>query len=269
VTSPGQLADLLGEALRREPVPPAQAAEPADAAFDDGSDGTDGTRGSDGLDSPAAGQPPAPRSRRRARTLAAGGILGALFIIDSALIGIGIMGASHHTHVARSAAHTQRPAVTRPALPPSRLLGMSGAQAFDPYGNGEDENNELAPAAIDQHPSTAWHTFWYTTPLFGNLKPGTGLVVDMGRSVTITSATVLLGSTPGANVQLRIGDSMNSLGDLGVAATADNVSGQVNLRPAAPYRGRYVLIWFTRLPPEGDGRGVFQAEIYDVAVHGS
>ena len=56
---------------------------------------------------------------------------------------------------------------------------------------------------------------------------------------------------------------------MGVAATADDVSGQISLRPAAAYRGRYVLIWFTKLPPQGDGRGVFQADIYDVAVHGS
>ncbi len=268
VTSPGQFAELLRDALRHELPGPAHAAAPADAAFTGGEAGATGADGAAGYETAGIGPPP-PRPRRRSRTLAAGGVLGALFVIDSALIGISIMGASHPGHVARPVDHTQRPAVTRPHRPPGRLLHPVSAQAFDPYVSGEDENNELAPAAIDGNATTAWHTFWYTNARFGNLKPGTGLVLDMGRSATITSVRVLFGSIPGANVQLRIGDSTDFLGDMGVAATADDVSGQVSLRPAATYRGRYVLIWFTKLPPEGDGRGVYQADIYDVAVHGS
>ncbi len=266
VTSPSQLAELLHLALHHESPQPAGVAAPRYARFVDGADVGDGRDGTDGHGTVAGGRPP-PRSRRRVRTLAAGGVVGALFVIDSALIGISIMGASHPAHVARPAAHTQWPA-PRPHRPATRLFTPVSAQAFDPYGDGEDENNELAPAAIDGNRSTDWHTFWYTTPLFGNLKPGTGLVVDMGRSVTITSVRALLGPVPGANVQLRIGDTEDSLSDMGVTATADDAGGQVTLRPAAAGRGRYVLIWFTKLPPQGDGNNVFQADIYDVAVQG-
>jgi serine/threonine protein kinase len=250
VTSPGQLAELLRGALRPESRP-AQVAAPPEERFMDGT----------------YGQPPWPRSRHRARTLAAGGVLGALFVIDSALIGVSIMGAVHPTHVAGPVARTQAPPVARSHRAPTRLLIPASAQAFDPYGAGEDENNEVASAAIDGNPGTAWHTFWYTTPRFGNLKPGTGLVVDMGRSVTITNVGVRLGSIPGANVQLRIGDRADSLSDMGIAATANDASGQLSLQSGAAYRGRYVAIWFTKLPPHGDGH--FQADIYDVAVHGS
>ena len=267
VTSPGEFAEQLREALRHEQSHAAQrAASPT--TFIDGAGGGDGAGGADGFE-PAQIGPRPPRSRRRARTLAAGGVLGALFVIDSALIGMTIMGASHPTHVATPAAHTQRPATIRSHQPPGRLLKPVGAQAFDPYGSGSGENSQLAPAVIDNNPSTGWHTFWYTTAHFGSLESGTGLVVDMGRSVTVTSVQVLLGPVPGANVQLRIGDSTDSLAAMGVAATADNVSGQVSMRPTAPYHGRYVLVWFTKLPPASDGGGVFQADVFNVAVHGS
>jgi hypothetical protein len=38
-----------------------------------------------------------------------------------------------------------------------------------------------------------WHTHWYATAAFGQLKPGTGLLLDMGATVTITSLTVQFG----------------------------------------------------------------------------
>ena len=262
VTTPGQLAELLDGALDQESPQPAISAVPLDATF------TDGTAAADsggGFEASVIGRNPRPRHRVRA--LAAGGVVGALFFIDSALIGISIIGAAHAPHIVRPIAHTQRH--TRPRPAPARLLRPVSDQAFDPYSAGGDENNQIAPAAIDGNPSTAWHTFWYTTPYFGNLKPGTGLLVDMGRDVTITYVRALFGAIPGADVQLRIGGSADSLDDMGVAATANDVGGPVSLRPAVAHRGRYVLIWFTRLPPAGGGRGVFQADVHEVTVYGS
>jgi hypothetical protein len=36
-----------------------------------------------------------------------------------------------------------------------------------------------------------------------------------------------------------------------------------------PAVGRYLLIWFTRLPPLGDGSGKFQATVREVTPHGT
>ena len=69
--------------------------------------------------------------------------------------------------------------------------------SFDPYGDGQGENNQLAYLAIDGNPATAWHTEWYASASFGGLKPGTGLLLDMGRTVTISTVRVLLGSHAG------------------------------------------------------------------------
>jgi hypothetical protein len=149
----------------------------------------------------------------------------------------------------------------------ARTLTPVSALAFDPYGNGQGENDQLAPLAIDANPATAWHTDWYTTASFGNLKPGAGLLLDMGRPVTITSARITLGATPGAGFQLRAGAAATSLTVLRLVARATNTGGHVGLRVTTPARGRYVLIWFTRLPP--DTSGTFQATVYDVNLEGS
>jgi len=57
------------------------------------------------------------------------------------------------------------------------------------------------------------------------------------------------------------------LADLRPAASATDAGGVVTMRPANPAKARYLLLWFTRLPP--DSSGTFQAIIYDVRLHGT
>jgi hypothetical protein len=69
------------------------------------------------------------------------------------------------------------------------------AAAFGAYGAmGTGDDPQDAHLAIDGLRGTAWHSDWYTTPGFGNLYPGTGLIVDMGRPVTVTAVRVTLGA---------------------------------------------------------------------------
>jgi transcriptional regulator with XRE-family HTH domain len=158
-------------------------------------------------------------------------------------------------------APTTRPHPARPA----RLLVPVSATAFGVGGPGQGDNPQLARYAIDGNPATAWHTDWYTSARFGNLYPGTGLLLDLGHRVTVTSARLLLGRAAGAAVQLRVG-SVPSLAALRPVARSGSAAGLVRLRPAHPVAGRYVLIWFTRLPP--DSSGTFQASVYQVTLRG-
>ena len=41
----------------------------------------------------------------------------------------------------------------------------------------------------------------------------------------------------------------------------------MQLRLAAPASGRYVLIWFTRLPPDSPGK--YQVSVYGATVYGT
>ena len=146
---------------------------------------------------------------------------------------------------------------------PRRLTPVS-ATAFGSAG-GPGDNSDLARLAIDGNPATAWHTDWYSTARFGNLYPGTGLLVDMGHRVTLTGAAIRLGRAHGASFQLRAG-ATPTLASLRPVARASGAGGMVRLRFTRPVRARYLLLWFTKLPPGPTGN--FQASVYQLVLRG-
>jgi len=137
--------------------------------------------------------------------------------------------------------------------------------AFGPDGTADGDNPQLASHAIDGNPATPWTTNWYGMPRFANVQGGTGLLLDMGRPVTITGAEVTLGGVPGADFQLRVGNTP-SLADLSEVAVATDASGAMGVRLTIPAYARYVLLWFTALPPSGSG--TYQASVYNISVLG-
>jgi len=174
---------------------------------------------------------------------------------------------THHRGHGTQAASAPAPApkTATPAAVAARALTPATAAAFGPAGAGQGDNPALAPLAIDANPATAWHTDWYTSAHFGNLSPGTGLLVDMGRPVTITAARITLGPAHGASFQLRVG-ATPALAGLPPVAHAANAGGVVHLRLTTSARGRYVLLWFTSLPP--DPAGTFQASVHNLRLDG-
>ena len=64
---------------------------------------------------------------------------------------------------------------------------------------------------------------------------------------------------------MRVGDTP-ALAGLHPVAAAANAGGLVRLTITRPVRARYVLVWFTRLPP--DGSGTFQARVYNIRLNG-
>jgi hypothetical protein len=124
------------------------------------------------------------------------------------------------------------------------------ATPFGSGGTSDGDNPQDASLALSGNPATPWHTDWYATATFADLKAGTGLLVDLGRALTVTGAAIRLGNTPGADFQLRAGTNP---AHLVTAASAAGAVGLVRLRLPAPVRAQYLLIWFTQLPPNGDG----------------
>ncbi len=108
-------------------------------------------------------------------------------------------------HFGRGKQATPAPDTTTGGAVAVRTLTPASAAAFGASGAGQGDNGDLARLAIDADPATAWHTDWYTSAHFGNLYPGTGLLVDMGRPVTITAARITLGNRHGAGLELRVG----------------------------------------------------------------
>ena len=148
----------------------------------------------------------------------------------------------------------------------ARSLEVASAAAFGPDGTSDGDHPELAQGIINGGGGQPWYTSWYATSTFGNLQPGTGLLLDMGETVTVSSLRLVLGAPVGADVQVRVGDTPE-LAELSVAAGATDVGGTVQLPVTTPASGRYVLIWFTQLPVESAGK--YQVSVYGATVYGT
>ena len=144
-------------------------------------------------------------------------------------------------------------------------LGVASVAAFGPLGVADGDNPGLVDR-IGGNTDQPWYSQWYTTPEFGNLRSGTGFLLDMGKTVTVRDVRLVLGSALGADVQVRVGNAAD-LADLATVATATDVGGNVQLTATVPAEGRYVLVWCTRLPP--DGQGHFQISVYNATVDGT
>jgi hypothetical protein len=182
--------------------------------------------------------------------------------------------AAHHPAAAAAASTPQAVATaattsptataTATAAPPEQAIVPVSAVAFGPDGTADGDNPQLAGRVLTD-PAMGWVTQWYASPDFGDLKQGTGLLLDLGRMATVSTVKLTLGSPPGAELQLRLGATPDSSA-LPVVTTATATSGTLSLPLTAPARARYVLVWFTRLPP--DGAGTYQVLVHQITVQG-
>jgi hypothetical protein len=172
--------------------------------------------------------------------------------------------ASHPAAVASSPAPKASPSGAPSSAParPARPLAPARATAFGPNGG---DNPRLAHLVLGRRHAAGWRSDWYTSARFGNLYRGTGLMLRMRRTVTVTSVRINLGNTAGASLQLRVG-SKPALARMPVVARASGARGVVRLHLSRPARGRYVLVWFTRLPT--DPFGTFRAHVHHVGLRG-
>ena len=165
---------------------------------------------------------------------------------------------------APSAAAQPATAVLTPS-PAPRPLPVASIAAFGPDGP-VDGDNPSSVSRVNEAGAQPWHTSWYASPEFGNLQSGTGLLLDMGGAVKLSGLRLVLGSSLGADVQVRAGNSA-TLAGLATVASATDVGGTVRLPVTSPVSGRYVLVWFTKLPPNGQP-SQYQVDVYSVTVTG-
>jgi hypothetical protein len=176
----------------------------------------------------------------------------------------------HHAGAARAAAGT-----------PTVLIPVSA--------EGLEENNTDANLPIDGNSSgIPWQTHFYIgSPFFGGLQQGSGLILNMGHVIRLSSVTVTFGSIAGANVQIRIGTPAAPLpppsndpttgqqatdqafaNAMTTVAQQANVAGTVTFPVTSRASGLYLLIWFTKLPPRAGHASEYQADIFNVVVKG-
>jgi hypothetical protein len=157
--------------------------------------------------------------------------------------------------------------------PVAPLVAMKvvAAQDFDPppQGNGSENPNQTR-LALDGRQGTAWRTVAYNSPAFGGLKPGVGLILDLGSTQTVRQVKLRL-PDEGANLQVRTAvgaanKAPDSLAAYAVVATANGAGKEETLRFPDAVNTRFVLIWITQLPP-GPGP-TYRGGISEVTVSG-
>ncbi|HEY8316380.1 MAG TPA: protein kinase [Gaiellaceae bacterium] len=137
--------------------------------------------------------------------------------------------------------------------PPASAAGgtaitLSGVTGYDPHGTGTPgEDNKDAPLAADGNPSTFWSTEHYTTPAFGNLKNGVGVVLGAGRTVALKTVTVTT-DTPGYTAEIQAGSS--AAGPFATDSSSKLVSRHTTFALSGK-SARYYVVWITNLTPAG------------------
>ena len=163
-----------------------------------------------------------------------------------------------------------RPGAVAPLVPTAvaTVFGPTAVSDFDPDGDDGAENPGDVRLATDGDPDTAWRTSRYATPRLGGLKPGVGLLVDLGQVRPVRRVELgLVGS--GTDVELLtaglVGLAPTRPGGYTVSATVSDAGGGAALVPTEPVLTRYLVVWLTRLPADGDR---FQGGIRSLSVTG-
>ena len=169
------------------------------------------------------------------------------------------------------------------AAPGGTVLKPVSDVTFNIFGSpaGNTENQTTAGGAIDSSTSTAWSTSYYFDHAnFGGLKPGTGLLLDMGKEVRLSQVEVLFGTSGQTTAEIYLGNSAamtkTALNNFTKVSPSASASGDHKFPVSSTATGRYVLIWLTSLPPltkappgAPSGHTYYEGQIYNIVVSGS
>jgi hypothetical protein len=168
---------------------------------------------------------------------------------------------------------TPAPQPTKIALTPDMVRIVDPPQ-------GDRSNSGQAKNVIDGSSDTAWTTHRFKTAKFGNLKPGMGVLINLGTPRNVSDVRVET-SSPGVGMEIRTGTSAfsdSSEGDQQVVNTYKKLGGEDDNQksdgttrvfsefdPNTKYQ--YVLVWVTQLPRADDGDR-YQLNLDELSIYG-
>ena len=182
----------------------------------------------------------------------------AIILIDSS--GNTPVVGNHHTSTAPKTSSSSTP------------IALESATAYDPEGDGEEED-EIEGLAIDGNPTgTSWTTEHYESEVFEGTKtgpdPGVGIYVT-SKAASTPDKMVIRTPTPGWDAQIFAAaagppEEIEEWGEpIGEVKNADKTEEiELHLGSAA----KYFLLWFTKASPASDQEGRYQVEISDIKL---
>lgn len=145
-------------------------------------------------------------------------------------------------------------------------IAIESARDFDPFGSDGSENPRDIDKVYDSVPGTYWQTSYYESADLGRLKPGVGVILDLGKTQQIGKVTVsFMGNT---SVELRAASSGAGGQPTSFDAytkVAEGTGDSVTLKPEKALESRYLLVWLTELPVQADD-GKWRGRVVDVKV---
>jgi eukaryotic-like serine/threonine-protein kinase len=211
--------------------------------------------------------------RRAGGKLALGVAMLAVIAVVGAFIGARVLGQEPQSGPSGSSGSPQAttPAVSGPgaAIP----IRADQVRVVDPP-TGDRQELAGIERVVDGKDTTGWASDEYNRPNFGGLKPGMGILVNLGTPTNVASVRVVVGQQ-GATLELRTGPEdfgNDSAGDEQIAKNytslskpAEDHSGTVIVFPVQQDSVQYLLVWVTKLPPNGKGK--FAIAINEIAVN--
>ena len=145
-------------------------------------------------------------------------------------------------------------------LRPVPDLPVEDEDPDDPEGEVEeaesDERAEDLPKILDGDDSTYWQSQGYQNATFSGLKPGIGVVLDLGEPSTISEVTLELPIAAKGSIYVTdddaYADTRPAIKTDMERAGAFSGEGSVSVELAAGTEGRYVIVWFTEVSRSGE-----------------
>ncbi|WP_416977928.1 protein kinase family protein [Streptomyces sp. T028] len=263
-TTPEELVKAIGDMPRIRPPEPAFTAPPEyqRTTYQQGTYGRPAPH--PGATQPVPAPPPPLQSRTgRALKWAVSALLIAALGLGSWQLADALMdqGKSEDTNKTQT---TDDDGDKSPTKPASQPITIAGARDFDPFGDRSEKPSDIQKA-YDNSPSTYWQTDFYKGANFGNLKPGLGMILDLGKVQQVGKVTVtFVGKT---SVELRTASSTAGSEPTSFDAYTKVAGGSgttVTLTPSQSVKTRYVLVWLTELPLTDDGN--YRGRVADIEV---
>jgi eukaryotic-like serine/threonine-protein kinase len=190
-----------------------------------------------GATTPVHGRPAVHGARRR-RSSSAWPVVVVLLALIVAGAVAGYLLLRHHGTPATNGGHT-------PPSPVSGTVALHAITTYDPYGDGHENNGEVANAT-DASAGTYWETEHYRSTFAALGKPGVGLVLQTAQPVQLRQLGIAT-STPGFHAVIKAGDASGGPWTEVSSPQVVDQQARISITVSAPHR--YWLIWITQLPP--------------------
>lgn len=162
-----------------------------------------------------------------------------------------------------TAASSAEATATGEGSTPGESIKIAAATLLDPPPGDGQENPDRINLSYDGQPGTTWPTLQYKgNETFGNIKPGVGIVYDLGEEKTVSKVRITT-TIPGSSVEIRTGATPTGTLDQYPVVAGAKLEQTSEIPLPAGVKTRYLVVWITKLVQQ---QGFYQASLSEVEI---